>query len=98
MSAALWRVFLLAEIPLFVSPYRRPAPCRFGLACLRLILFRNSTHDGIAHDIAAAVNHIGGGVCKNAGGEPACLSIGSKIHVLIGRALLGKHILRLRDR
>ena len=51
-----------------------------GLRCLRLILFRNSTYDGIAHDIAAAVNHIGGGVCKNAGGEPACLSIGSKIH------------------
>ena len=69
-----------------------------GLQRLRLILFRNSTHDGIAHDIAVAVNHIGGGVCKDAGGELACLSIGSKLHVLIGRALLGKHILRLRDR
>ena len=33
-----------------------------GLQCLRLLLFRNSAHDGVAHDVAVPVNHIGGGI------------------------------------
>ncbi len=40
-----------------------------GLQGLRLLFFCNSTYDGVAHDIAVAVNHIGGGVCKDVGGE-----------------------------
>ena len=28
----------------------------------RLLLFRDSAYDGLAHDIAVAVNHIGGGI------------------------------------
>ena len=66
-----------------------------GLQCLRLLLFRDRTHDGVAHDVAVPVNHIGGGIGKDIGGELAGLSIGSEIHVLIGRALLGKYILGL---
>ena len=35
----------------------------------RLILLRNSAHDGVAHDIAVAVDHIGGGISKDVGSE-----------------------------
>ena len=38
------------------------------------------------------VNHIGGGIGKDIGGELSRLTVGSEIHILIGRALLGKHI------
>ena len=31
---------------------------------LRLLLFRDGAYDGLAHDIAAAVDHIGGGIAK----------------------------------
>ena len=62
---------------------------------LRLLLFRDGAYDGVPHDIAVAVNHIGGGVGKNVCSELSRLTIGVKIHILIGGALLGKHILRL---
>ena len=32
---------------------------------LRLLLFRDGAYDGLAHDVAVAVNHIGGGVGKD---------------------------------
>ena len=32
---------------------------------LRLLLFRDGAYDGVTHDIAVAVDHIGGGVGKN---------------------------------
>ena len=46
-----------------------------GLQCLRLLLFRNSTHDGVTHDVAVPVNHIGGGIGKDIGGELSRLTI-----------------------
>ena len=63
----------------------------------RLLLFRDGAYDGFAHDVAAAIHHIGSGIGKDVRGELASLAVGSEIHVLIGRALLGQHILRLRD-
>ena len=36
---------------------------------LRLLLFRDSAYDGFTHDIAAAVDHIGGGIGKDIGGK-----------------------------
>ena len=62
------------------------------------VLSGDGAHDGIAHDVAAAVNHIGGGVGENVCGELAGLAVGSEIHILIGRALLGQHILCIGDR
>ena len=62
---------------------------------LRLLLFRDGAYDGLAHDIAAAVDHIGGGIGEDVGGKLSCLAIGVKIHILISGALLGKHNLSL---
>ena len=36
---------------------------------LRLLLFRDGAYDGLTHDIAAAVDHIGGGIGKDVGGK-----------------------------
>ena len=44
---------------------------------LRLILFRDGAYDGLAHDVAAAVNHLGGGVGKNVCSELSRLAVGS---------------------
>lgn len=63
-----------------------------GLQFLRLLLFRNSAHDGVAHDVAVPVNHIGGGIGKDIGGELSRLTVGSEIHILIGRTLLSQYI------
>ncbi|CAN4019464.1 Glutathione import ATP-binding protein GsiA, partial [Dysosmobacter welbionis] len=68
------------------------------LQCLRLLLFRDGAYDGFTHDIAAAVDHIGGGIGKDVGGKLSRLTIGVKIHILIGGALLGQHVLRLGNR
>ena len=35
------------------------------LQLLRLIFFRDGAYDGFAHDVAVAVNHIGGGIGKD---------------------------------
>ena len=51
---------------------------------LCLLLFRDSTYDGLSHDIAAAVDHVGGGIGKDVGSELSRLSVGRKIHILIG--------------
>ena len=42
---------------------------------LRLLLFRDGAYDGVTHDIAVAVNHIGGGVGKNVCSKLSCLTI-----------------------
>ena len=59
---------------------------------LRLLLFRDGAYDGVTHDIAVAVNHIGGGVGKNVCSELSRLAVGSEIHILVGHALLGQYI------
>ena len=45
------------------------------LQSLCLVLFRNGTYDGVAYDVAAAVNHIGGGISKDVGGKLSRLTI-----------------------
>ena len=45
------------------------------LQSLRLVLFRDGSYDGVAHDIAAAVNHIGGGISKDVGSKLSRLTI-----------------------
>ena len=60
---------------------------------LRLIFFRDGAYDGFAHDVAVAVNHISGRIGKDVFGKLSCLTIGVKIHILIGSALLGQYIL-----
>ena len=45
------------------------------LQCLRLLLFRDSTYDGVAHDIAVAVDHIGSGLSKDVGSKLSRLTI-----------------------
>ncbi len=55
---------------------------------LRLLLFRDGAYDGFTHDIAVAVNHIGGGIGKDVGGKLSRLTIGVKIHILIGAPFL----------
>ena len=42
---------------------------------LRLLLFRDGAYDGVTHDIAVAVNHLGGGVGKNVCSELSRLTI-----------------------
>ena len=42
---------------------------------LRLLLFRDGAYDGFTHDIAAAVDHIGGGIGKDVGGKLSRLTI-----------------------
>ena len=42
---------------------------------LRLLLFRDGTYDGLTHDIAAAVDHIGGGIGKDVGSKLSRLTI-----------------------
>ena len=37
------------------------------LQCLRLLLFRDSAHNRLAHDVAVPVYHIGGGIGKDIG-------------------------------
>ena len=64
----------------------------------RLLLFRDGAYDGLTHDIAAAVDHIGGGIGKDVGSKFSRLTVGVKIHILIGGALLGQHVLRLGNR
>ena len=42
---------------------------------LRLLLFRDGAYDGVTHDIAVAVNHIGGGEGEHITGKncrPRC--------------------------
>ena len=46
-----------------------------GLQRLRLLLFRDGSYDGFTHDIAAAVDHIGGGIGKDVGGKLSRLTI-----------------------
>ena len=65
---------------------------------LSLLLFRDGAYDGVTHDIAVSVNHIGGGVGKNVCSELSRLAVGSEIHILIGRALLGFLPVRERQR
>ena len=43
---------------------------------LRLLLFRDGAYDGFTHDIAVAVNHIGGGIGKDVGSELSRLTVG----------------------
>ena len=62
---------------------------------LRLRLAGDGAYDGVAHDVAVTVYHIGGGIGKDVRGKSSRLAAGGKIHVPIGRALLGQHILRL---
>ena len=42
---------------------------------LRLLLFRDGAYDGVTHDIAVAVNHIGSGIGKDVGGKLSRLTI-----------------------
>ena len=42
---------------------------------LRLLLFRDGTYDGFTHDIATAVDHIGGGIGKDVGSKLSRLTI-----------------------
>ena len=42
---------------------------------LRLLLFRDGAYDGFTHDIAAAVDHIGGGISKDVGSKLSRLTI-----------------------
>ena len=42
---------------------------------LRLLLFRDGSYDGFTHDIAVAVNHIGGGISKDVGSKLSRLTI-----------------------
>ena len=62
------------------------------------VLSGDSADDGIAHDIAIAVDHIGGGIGEDILHKLTGIAAGAEIDVLIGRALLGKHILCIRDR
>ena len=45
------------------------------LQSLGLALFRDGTYDGVAYDVAAAVNHIGGGISKDVGSKLSRLTI-----------------------
>ena len=45
------------------------------LQSLRLVLFRDGSYDGVAYDVAAAVNHIGGGISKDVGSKLSRLTI-----------------------
>ena len=45
------------------------------LQSLRLALFRDGSYDGVAHDIAVAVDHIGGGISKDVGSKLSRLTI-----------------------
>ena len=42
---------------------------------LRLLLFRDGAYDVFTHDIAAAVDHIGGGIGKDVAGKLSGLAI-----------------------
>ena len=42
---------------------------------LRLLLFCDGSYDGFTHDIAAAVDHIGGGISKDVGSKLSRLTI-----------------------
>ena len=42
---------------------------------LRLLLFCDGSYDGFTHDIAAAIDHIGGGISKDVGSKLSCLTI-----------------------
>ena len=42
---------------------------------LRLLLFRDGADDGLTHDVAAAVDHIGGGISKDVGSKLSRLTI-----------------------
>ena len=64
---------------------------------LSLLLFRDGAYDGVTHDIAVSVNHIGGGIGEDILHKLTGIAAGAEIDVLIGRALLGKHLLRLGD-
>ena len=61
----------------------------------RLLLFRDGAYDGVADDVAVSIHHLCGGIGEDVGYEFSGLAVGSEIHVLIGRALLGQHIFRL---
>ena len=60
----------------------------------RLILLRNSAHDGIPDDIAVPIYYIGSGIGINAGGKSSRLAVRVKIHILIRSAFLGQYVLR----
>ena len=45
------------------------------LQCFRLILLRNSAHDGIPHDIALPIYYIGSGVGINTGGKSSRFAV-----------------------
>ena len=83
------------------AKYCRAMLARFDEEGAERLLLRGAgdrAYDGIAHDVAVPIDHIGSGIGKDVGGELAGIAIGVKVHVLVGRALLGKHILCLRDR
>ena len=38
---------------------------------LRLLLFRDGSYDWLTYDLAAAVDHLGGGISKEVGSKPS---------------------------
>jgi len=64
---------------------------------LRLILLGDGTYDGLTHDVAVPIHYIGGGEGEDVGGKGSRRAAGIEIHVLIGGALLGQHVLRVGD-
>ena len=67
------------------------------MQCIGLRLAGDSSHNGITHDAAAAVDHVDGGIGVDALHELARLAAGIEVHVLIGGTALGQHILGVRD-
>ena len=64
---------------------------------LRLRLVGDGAHNGITHDVAAAVHHIGGGVGEHVLHKLAGLALGGEVDIGIGDALLGQNGLGLGD-
>ena len=60
-----------------------------------LFFLGDCADNGIAHNVAVSVNHIGGGISKNVGGELTRFAVGIKVNVLIGSAFLCENFLCL---
>ena len=64
---------------------------------LHLGFVGDGAHNGIAHDVAVAVHHIGGGVGEHILHKLAGLALGGEVDIGIGDALLGQNGLGLGE-